>query len=698
MLRHSPDERSMLQTLHWGPYHQERLSPADTMFVNTGRRIYVIGDIDGGFRPRSNPYDLYSFGRPQPDDPLAEKLQGVWAQPVRGFSRYGFKVAWGGETWTLNDALRFTQQYAAVQFDYERGPLRATRQDFAALDLPFLFSSLRLQNTGAATLDLQVIFECEFSLQDAWFTQLGPARNTGEAVTIEANRLVARSQVAPDRWAAVAGGARRPDAVRLKAGSAGELVYQMRLFPGAEETLTFGMVVESKGGATAALQMLEEGLERESALLSEKQALYTRLHEHGPHLNSPDAALNAAFDLAQANLQVLEASQPELGRYAYAGLEMFPFWFSDDGAYSVVGMLASGLRETTLNHIRIGLDHLEGQGRVPHQISPSGQTAFSGNAQETQLWVRSVYDAYRWTGDRDFLSAMYPGVLKGMFDYVLGEIDSDGDGYPSGPGMVEVEGMGAEKLDSAAYTWSALNALAHMAEALGDTRKAQQARERAGKIASNFDADWWDPQGGTYAMSLTDPRNVRYPVPHWAVIVPLEVGLSTPGHAAQTFATFRAHYLNRWGLKHTAGEDERVWTLPTATLSRAAFRYGEPALGLEMLRHVAETLDHGSIGSFHELIPEGACFVQLWSAATFLRGVIEDLLGIQVDAAGHKVTVTPQLPSDWPGAALENLVFGEHTLHIRMEGNHIDVKQGPGSPPLSVEFHLADGRVRRFQT
>ncbi|HEX9018737.1 MAG TPA: hypothetical protein VF806_06105, partial [Anaerolineaceae bacterium] len=54
---------------------------------------------------------------------------------------------------------------------------------------------------------------------------------------------------------------------------------------------------------------------------------------------------------------------------------------------------------------------------------------------------------------------------------------------------------------------------------------------------------WWSQPDGTYAMSLTEPGNVRYPVSHWAVIVPLEVGLATPEHAAQTFTTLRAQYL-----------------------------------------------------------------------------------------------------------------------------------------------------------
>ncbi|MGZ8785268.1 MAG: hypothetical protein ACXW1Y_06865, partial [Acidimicrobiia bacterium] len=63
--------REVLQQLRWGEIRQERESVPDTMFTTTGRRLYVIGDIDGGFRPRSNAYDLHTFGEPQKGDPLA---------------------------------------------------------------------------------------------------------------------------------------------------------------------------------------------------------------------------------------------------------------------------------------------------------------------------------------------------------------------------------------------------------------------------------------------------------------------------------------------------------------------------------------------------------------------------------------------------------------------------------------------------
>jgi glycogen debranching enzyme len=694
------------QILQWGEIEQRRMSAPDTMFANTGRKIYVIGDIDGDFRPRSNPYDLHVYGRPDPNDPLANELQGVWAQPVKGLDGYTYTIQAGAERWDLVHAETFTQTFATARFDYRRENIHAVRTDFATQDRPVLFTSLTLHNNGSKPYEAELIFSAQFDLEDAWFTQLGQQRNKGEILSVTSGRLAARAFTLPEAWAVAVGGSRPADDARASTrpqNPTGELHYRFRLEPQQAQTWTFGIVIEIRDGIQAALENLEKWLPQYEMLLAEKEELYRSQASSGPRLATPDPSFNEAFALASANLQALEAETPSLGRYFYAGLEMFPFWFSNDGAYSAPGLLASGFGESLKNHVRIGTRFSE-ESAIPHQVSPAGHRIFGSNAQETAQWVSGVWDVYRWSGDQNFLEEHYPAAVKGMFEHTLGKIDPDGDGYPSGPGMVEASGMGEEKLDTTAYTWAALHALAAMAGVMRDDETASRAQTMANSIAERFEWDWWDAESGSYSISL-DGENQRKQVPHWAVITPLEVGLASPEHAAETIATIQSQYLNAWGIKHTVGDDERVWTLPTATLSRAAYRYGEPELGFRMLQRIAQTLEFGSIGMFHELIPEGACFIQLWSAAIFRRGVIEDLLGIQADAGDHSLALNPHLPAGWDSVRLDNLTFGGYAVDIEVTKEGASVQSKGASGILKVFYghgqrthaELKSGDILRFE-
>jgi hypothetical protein len=206
--------RPVIQQLRWGEIRQERPSAPDTMFTTTGRRLYVIGDIDGAFRPRTNPYDLHRYGRPQEGDRLANRLQGVWAQPVKALNGYAFVVESGGLRWPLLDAERFTQTFADVQFEYHREALTAKRTDVVPHDLPAHFTSLTLRNDGTEPADARVTFLAYFDLRDAHFTTLADRPNLGETVKVEGEKLVARSWQLPDKWVVAVGGAATPADVR----------------------------------------------------------------------------------------------------------------------------------------------------------------------------------------------------------------------------------------------------------------------------------------------------------------------------------------------------------------------------------------------------------------------------------------------------------------------------------------------------
>ncbi len=123
-----------------------------------------------------------------------------------------------------------------------------------------------------------------------------------------------------------------------------------------------------------------------------------------------------------------------------------------------------------------------------------------------------------------------------------------------------------------------------------------------------------------------------------------------------------------------------------------AFRVGAGwAANLLLTSRLIEAAEAHRIGLYHELIPEGLSFLQLWSAATFLRGVVEDLMGVQVRADQHAVRLAPQLPTGWEMAELERLSFGGHTITVHTTHTGLIVTHLSGPAPLTVIYQAPDG-------
>jgi glycogen debranching enzyme len=267
-------------------------------------------------------------------------------------------------------------------------------------------------------------------------------------------------------------------------GSKGEFRFKAHLKAGAEQSWTVGVVVESRDGPQTALHNLEAWLPQRETWLAEKEALYDQLLTGRSRLHTPDADFDAAYDLARANIQMLEAESVPLGRYFYAGLEMFPFWFSNDGAYGTPGLLAGGFVFDHTPH-RARARPCPNEGACPTNFPPGALVP--GNAQETSLWVISIWDAYRWTGDRDFLARSTGRPSK------VSSLHPRGDSTRMATAILR-SGRREEK------TWrgetgqrrmrvAALRALRQMAETLEDNATAARAAEAADRLAARFEQD-----------------------------------------------------------------------------------------------------------------------------------------------------------------------------------------------------------------
>lgn len=585
----------MLQRLHFAGLHLEQAHDDDRPYVIAGRRAYAIGMMSGA-PPHVG------------DEHLVGEMGGFWAHPIKALDAWGLEV---------NQERGTTVTFETYFWGIERtrafsGGILARELEWVDEDARALFVRVIVENPTAQTHMLNLRYFVQPHLRPCWMSIMPDGRDRIEA---HATHILAVDDANPG-WG-------------VAAFAPAGFVQRLELTPGAQHTFWVVVAVAHEGSAEAALALAQTLLPQAEQRLAHKQAAYRAAAQEE---SSPSDLLAFAARCARLNLKLLEAEYP-VGHYPIAGLPEYPNLFGCDVAYSTPGLCAGGFVELAIDALRaLGAVMSRQCGRTPHEVLPSGEVFHPGNTQEIAQFVSAAWRASAFLAEAQraaFLHALYPVCRAGLLAYLRSGFTwgaSRFPHYPFGNAMVEREGMLPLKLDAVCYTWRALQDLAAMANALAHygyadlnyAADAAEAQQWADAIAASFERDWWIEAAGLYADSLGWDGTQQLDR-HWTQIVPLEVGLARADHAVRVLDVIEQTWLNAHGLPHTQGADERVWTLGNGILAVIAARHGRRALAERLLRAIAETLHHGQLGLFEELIPHGLCFVQLWSAALFLE-------------------------------------------------------------------------------
>ena len=370
-------------------------------------------------------------------------------------------------------------------------------------------------------------------------------------------------------------------------------------------------------------------------------------------------------------------------RYALAGIPEYPQFFGCDTTYSIPGMVSAGYGAVARSALAgLAARAQAACGRVPHEITTNGRVYHPGNTQETPQFAVACWQYLCWTGDMDAARAWYPVCVEGM-EHVAGVLA--GRHWPYGDGMVERHGMGPFKLDSVCYIVQALAALTAWARALGLANEAARWEHAAAGIRTRFEAAWWLPEENCYADSLQSDGTPQLDH-HWTAIVPVQTGTATPARQRAVYQHVKNTLTNTWGLMHTGGTEASVWTLPTGLLALAAFDQDDGAYGVQLLKNIAVTARHGSLGLLKELIPQGLCFVQLWSAGLLCQGITEGVLGIAPDLLHQRIAITPRLPDPTRTVTLSDLTLGAHRVDVSVSAGQLTIAHRSG--PSTLEWQV----------
>ncbi|GAB4195394.1 MAG: hypothetical protein OHK0022_12100 [Roseiflexaceae bacterium] len=621
---------------------------------------------------------------------LVGEMGGLWAHPVKVADGLTLLLADADGATLTSGPAELVERLSHIEWRWQVGDLALRRRDLIAEDEAAFVALLRLHNAGSQPRRGELRLHVWLKFLGCWFGGMEPG---GGEYWLEDGAVLGYARNWQGRWGLACGAPEPPARCLfdpLPNGHLATLVYPFDLAPGQSRELEFLLAADHQDGHAGARRLFDRFSGSGEQILRDKEAGYHARIVQGVALETPDPAVDRAFALAKANLQLLSADYgPGLPPYFLAGIPEYPQLFGCDTEYSVPGAVAGGFAATTRAALLALAEYgRRACGRIPHEVTTNGRVFHPGNTQETPQFAQACWDYFRWTGDTEFLHLVYPLCREGVDAYTPALWGGGPHSlYPIGDGVVERYGMGSRKLDSTCYLFQALLSLSAMAEALELPGDAARYAAQAEQLRARFEQDWWLEEEALYADSLHSDGRPQLDG-HWTVVLPLQVGLAAPERARRALDRIEREWVNQWGLVHTRTREELVWTLPTGLLALTEFRHGRAEAGLRLLQNIAETASHGTLGAFKELIPIGLCFVQLWSAGLYLQGMLEGLLGLEPLAHRHLLTVSPRLPAGWGRVRLAELALGQHRLTLEQTPQGLELLHLSGPQPLTLRYAL----------
>lgn len=641
---------------------ESEAAPTTPVFIS-GQRIYAITTIGG---------ERYPFGEWH----LRGKMGGVWAHPLRVLDGWALALEMDRGVTPLDHAVRCDLFGASITRHFMVGTLALEWAEFAADDQPHYYATLLTRNDGDAVVNATVLLRAEADMRFCWFGGIAPAEP--EMYTISGG--VAWRATGAYTGVTVTLVSALPAAWEIS-GRTVQARFPLTLKPGETLALQWRLAVQRDDDPPSG-NILRAAVDTLSSTIALHRAIASDIR-----LTTPDQDINRYWQVARQNIHMLRTDyRPALAPYLLAGLPEYPQLFGCDTTYSVPGVVAGGFAGIARSALEeLGRYAWRACSRVPHEITTNGRVYHPGNLQETPQFAIACWDYVRWSGDIDFLERMYPICVEGLEHF---SATLEGRGYPIGDGIIEVPGMGACKLDVVGYLYQALTTLREMALTLGRPGDAVRFAGYAGELAARFESDWWIEQEGMYADSLHLDGQPRFDG-HWTVLLPVLTGIAAPERAQRVLQRIAREWVDEWGMIHTRGADRRVWTLPTGLLALAVFRHGDADTGIRLLRNIGATARHGTAGTLKELIPQGLCFIQLWSAALFVQGITEGIFGVSPQAQRHELVIEPHLPSGWSAATLHGLRVGDHILDLHVTPECADIRHRRGDTSLLAHYRSA---------
>jgi glycogen debranching enzyme len=435
-----------------------------------------------------------------------------------------------------------------------------------------------------------------------------------------------------------------------------------------------------------------------------------------------------------ADLHMLMSATPQ-GRYPYAGIPWYSTTFGRDGLITALQMLwldprvAQGvLQRLAAFQAKIDDPDSDAQpGKILHEMR-EGEMAtlrevpfglYYGSVDATPLFVMLAGLYAERTGDYATVEGLWPAI-EAALAWIAGPGDADGDGFieyyrateqglanqgwkDSQDAIFHADGRLAQGpialVEVQGYVYYAKLVAARCAQRLGRSDQARHLKAEAEQLAERFDAAFWCPELGTYALALDgDKKPCRVRSSNAGQI--LFTGIARPDRAIQVgLGLLRPQFFSGWGIRTIANTEARynpmsyhngsIWPHDNALIALGLARCGLNRSVERVFKGLFDAATYMEMRRLPELFcgfQRGrgrgpthypvACSPQAWASATPFT-LIEASLGLQFDPAANEIRLrNPRLPSFLDEVVLRNLQLKQSSvdLKVRRHANDVSVE------------------------
>jgi glycogen debranching enzyme len=491
----------------------------------------------------------------------------------------------------------------------------------------------------------------------------------------------------------------------------------------------------ANSAATATKEALGQSLSelgsRTETIRKANREYYLNLLAQHTAIETPDADLNAAFSWAETAIDQLrvEVAPDAKAEALTAGFVSsgdttrpgFGWFFGRDALWSLYAVNSYGDFETTRQEIEFLLKHQRADGKIMHERSQTaGLVDWASlpyeyaSADATPLLAMAADDYLKISGDESFVASNWPGLERAWNFETTHDTDDDGIYDNSqGTGWVEswVPHMPHQEIYLAALDEQASLAFADLARATGHNDLAEQAQQRAARIAKTIEAEYYLADSQDYAFSWNgkdgpDRTESIFPSVAWWD------GTWQLQHADPMMQHWAGSDISTdWGVRIISDQTSfcdpisyhqgTVWPLYTGWVSVAEYRAGHDLSGYAHLMQNASLTwaqDLGNVtellsGQFYQVLGRSTAH-QLWSSAMVVSPVLRGMFGLEWNAPADTLTISPHLPAAWNRAAIRRLPFGSRTVDIilQREGRELLVQVSDPAVHLASRIPGAEQR------